>query len=128
MQTDPICRGWELLEMVSQSVTKSEGTISRETMVTIEGLEAPPKPKSEIKPEGQWAVQIRASQIQRDTLGLANKLKDKGYHTQVVEAQVQGRTWYRVRVGHFATKQEAQALLNILKSKEGFGGAILVGP
>lgn len=114
--------------MVSQSVTKSEGTISRETIVTIEGREAPPKPKSEVKPEGRWSVQVKASQIQSDSLGLAKKLKDKGYDTKVVEAQVQGRTWYRVNVGHFVTKQEAQVLLNILKSKEGLGGAFLVGP
>lgn len=148
------------LEMASQSVTKSEGTISREIVVTTEGINAPPRPKGEAKPEakplakpeakpiarpvvkpegtpvakpeakpqGPWSVQVKASQIQSESLGLAKKLKNKGYDTQVVEAQIQGRTWYRVRVGHLATKQEAQALLNTLKSKEGFVGAFLVGP
>jgi cell division septation protein DedD len=61
-------------------------------------------------------------------LKLAKKLKDKGYDTHVAEARSHGRMWYRVRVGHFATKHEAQALLNILKSKEGLGSAFLVGP
>lgn len=130
----------EWLQIASQSVTQSEGTISRETIVTVESPEPPPKPKSEVKsknelkpesavkPEGQWSVQVRASQIQSDSLGLAKKLKAKGYDTEVVEAQIQGRTWYRVHVGHFVTKQEAQALLNTLKSKEGLSGAFLVGP
>jgi cell division protein FtsN len=118
----------EVLEIASQSVTKSEGTISRETIVTVEGPEAPPKPKSEVKPEGRWSVQVKASPIRSESFGLATKLKDKGNDTQVVEAQVQGRTLYRVRVGHLATKQDAQALLNLLKSKEGLGGAFLVGP
>ncbi len=118
----------EWIEIASQSVTQSEGTISRETIVTVESPEPPPRPKSEAKPEGQWAVQVRASQIQSDSLGLAKKLKAKGYDAQVVEGQIQGRTWYRVHVGHFVTKQEAQALLNTLKSKEGLSGAFLVGP
>jgi cell division septation protein DedD len=134
----------ELLAIASQSVTKSEGAISRETFVAVEGVEAPPKPNVEVKPEtkplakpeakpeakpkGQWSVQVNASRNQTDSLKLAKKLKDKGYDTQVVEAHVQGRTWYRVRVGHFATKQDAQALLNILKSKEGLGRALLIGP
>jgi len=118
----------EWLQIASQSVTQSEGTISRETIVTVESPEPPPKPKSEAKPEGQWAVQVRASQTRSDSLGLAKKLKAKGYDAQVVEGQIQGRTWYRVHVGHFVTKQEAQALLNMLKSKEGLSGAFLVGP
>ncbi len=123
--------------IASQSVTQSEGTISRETIVTVERPEPPQKSKSELKPEShksevkserQWSVQVRASQIQSESSGLAKKLKDKGYDTEVVEAKVQGRTWYRVHVGHFATQQEAQALLNTLKSKEGLSGAFLVGP
>jgi cell division septation protein DedD len=134
----------ELLEMASQSVTKSEGTISRETIVTTEGIKAPPKPKGEAKPlakpiakpeakpvakpEGQWSVQVSASRIETESLKMAKRLKDKGYDTRVVETRSQGHTWYRVRVGHLATKREAQALLNILKSKEGLGGAFLVGP
>ena len=125
------------LELASQSVTQSEGTISRETIVTVEKPEPAPKPKAELKPEGhksevgperQWSVQVKASQIQSESLGLAKKLKNKGYNTQVVEAQIQGRTWYRVRIGRFATQQEAQALLTTLKSKEGLSGAFLVGP
>jgi cell division septation protein DedD len=150
----------ELLEMASQSVSKSEGTISRETIVTTEGNKAPPKPKGnakplekpeampvarplekpeampvarpvakpEAKPKGQWSVQVSASRVQSDSSKLAKKLKDKGYDTQVVETRSHGRMWYRVHVGHLATKQEAQALLNLLKSKEGLGGAFLVGP
>lgn len=142
--------------MASQSVTRSEGTISRETIVTTEGIKAPPNPKSEAlprakpeanpveqpaakpeaktaarvepKPEGQWSVQVGASRIQTDALRLAKKLKAKGYDTHVAEGRSQGRAWYRVRVGHLATKHEAQVLLNILKSKEGLGGAFLVGP
>ncbi len=125
------------LQVASQSVTQSDGTISRETIVTVEKPEPAPKPKTEVKPEDhkaevkpqrRWSVQVRASQIQSESSGLAKKLKDKGYDTEVVEARVQGRTWYRVHVGHFATQQEAQALLNTLKSKEGLSGAFLVGP
>lgn len=159
----------ESLQIASRSVTQSEGTISRETVVTIEGVEGPPKPQSETKPElkpakpdaqpegqvrpelqakpepqvrperavkpeiqtkpeGQWSVQVRASQVQSESFGLAKRLKDKGYDAHVVEGQVQGQIWYRVRIGHFVTKQEAQALLNTLKSKEGLSGTFLVGP
>ncbi len=153
----------ESFQIASRSVTQSEGTISRETVVTTGGVEAPPKAESDVKsegqakpegqikpegpvrsegqtkpegqirseqakPKGQWSVQVRASQVQGESFGLAMKLKDKGYDAHVVEGQVQGQTWYRVRVGHLVTKQEAEALLNALKSKEGLTGTFLVGP
>ena len=42
----------------------------------------------------------------------AAKLRDKGYAPYIIEAQVPGRgTWYRVRMGGFASKDAATRYL-----------------
>jgi septal ring-binding cell division protein DamX len=40
---------------------------------------------------------------------MARKIKAKGFQPFVVQTQVGGKTWYRLRVGHYATPEDAQA-------------------
>jgi DedD protein len=70
------------------------------------------------KREGPWAVQVTAYSIENEAKALAKKLKDKGYDAYVVTSQVKGRAWYRVRVGHLETRDQAQQLQETLKQKE----------
>lgn len=81
-----------------------------------EGTERAPK-KAEAK---VWTVQVNAFSQERDADRLAKRLKDKGYDAYVVSTDVRGKTWHRVRVGHFATRAEARALQEDLKAKEKF--------
>ena len=37
------------------------------------------------------------------------KLRHLGYDTYIVETEIAGQTWYRVRVGPYATEEEARA-------------------
>lgn len=67
-----------------------------------------------------WAVQVNAFPQERDANRLAQRLKDKGYDAYVVSTSIRGKTWHRVRVGHFATRAEARALQEELKVKEKF--------
>lgn len=67
-----------------------------------------------------WTVQVNAFSQGRDADRLAKRLKDKGYDAYVVSTDVKGKTWHRVRVGHFATQAEARALQEQLKVKEKF--------
>ena len=69
---------------------------------------------------------MNAFPLERDAQSLSQKLKKKGYDAYVVSANIQGRTWYRVRVGNFATRQEARALQEVLKTKEKLAKAMTV--
>ncbi len=72
-----------------------------------------------------WTVQIRAFPEQESAGNWVSNLKTKGYEAYMVEGAIKGRTWYRVRVGRFATRKEAEALRKILASKEGLSDAFL---
>jgi septal ring-binding cell division protein DamX len=53
-------------------------------------------------------------------------LKAKGYDSYLLSTTIKGRDWYRVRVGHFATREEAKTLQENLQTKENFTKAITV--
>lgn len=73
-------------------------------------------------------MQVRAFSSRNESTELSKKLQHKGYDAYVVEAPAGRQTWYRVRVGNVTTREEAQALLKVLKSKEGFNDAFLAQP
>ena len=65
-----------------------------------------------------WSVQVNAFVRQENARSLTKRLKDKGYDAYVVSTKINGQTWYRVRVGHLATQEEAKPLLQTLQKKE----------
>jgi cell division protein FtsN len=71
-----------------------------------------------------WTVQVNAFQQESDAKSLAKKLTEKGYDAYVTPNKNQ--TWYRVRVGRFASKDETRELLEKLKTKEKLTNAISV--
>ncbi len=75
--------------------------------------------------ERVWTVQIKSSSEKKFADNWANRLRAKGYDAFVVDADVKGQTWYRVRVGHFVAREEAEALRAALESKEGLSGSFL---
>ncbi|MGE5301910.1 MAG: SPOR domain-containing protein [Alphaproteobacteria bacterium] len=75
--------------------------------------------------EQVWTVQVKSSPEKKYATTWAERLKAKGYDAFVVEGAVKGQTWYRVRVGHFAARQEAEALRTALESQEGLSGGFL---
>jgi DedD protein len=75
--------------------------------------------------EQAWAVQVQSSPEKNFADRWADRLRTKGYDAFVVEADVKGQTWYRVRVGHFVARSDAEALRITLESKEGLSGAFL---
>lgn len=76
--------------------------------------------------EKVWTVQVNAYPLERDAKNLAKKLTDKGYDAYVVSAEIKGKSWYRVRVGRFATREDAKGLQETLKTKENFTKAMTV--
>ena len=85
-------------------------------------ISQPVKGKS---PELLWTVQVKSSPGKKIADIWADRLKTKGYDAFVVETDIKGQTWYRVRVGRLATRQEAEALRSTLESQEGLSGAFL---
>jgi cell division protein FtsN len=67
--------------------------------------EAPKAPAAGV---GRYTVQVSAWTSAADAQRAVDRLKQAGFDAYVVEAFVKGRTWYRVRVGRFASTAEAQ--------------------
>lgn len=74
-----------------------------------------------------WSVQIASTQDEKAALQLQDKLKNHGYQAFTVVADVNSARWYRVRVGRFGAKQEAEATRQVLQSKENIRSAFVIG-
>ena len=69
--------------------------------------------------EGGYQLQISSFRSQSESNQFVEQLRARGHKAYVVEAHVAGRgTWYRVRVGPFATQQLASAYRAGFESKE----------
>ncbi len=106
---------------------------STEPQKAVEPLPPPPEPAKPVKQiaepvavDGKWTVQV-GSFIQKDNASrMLRTLQSKGYQAYVIEAIVDGKTHHRLRVGRFASEQEARALEKNFESKEGFSDAFVV--
>ena len=105
------------------SATKSAGEkpSARARQVQRQNTQAAKKNSA----EQAWAVQIKSSPDRKFADTWADRLKAKGYDAFVAQGEVKGQTWYRVRVGHFAARADAEALRTTLESKEGLSGGFL---
>jgi cell division protein FtsN len=70
-----------------------------------------------------WSVQVNAYPDERSAKQLVDRLKTKGYNAVVTEVQNNGKTWYRVRVGRYASREDADKAVDVLKGKENFANA-----
>jgi DedD protein len=66
----------------------------------------PPAPRSS---SGPYSVQIDAMMDRAGAQQMAQKIRAKGFEPFIVPTMVDGKTWYRLRVGHYATPEQAQA-------------------
>ena len=103
-------RGYELREEpISKRIEKKE-------------VVSPPRVTPEISSlkEGlPYTVQVASSQREEKALALVNRLKAKDYPAYIEKIELKGKKWYRVRVGSFRNRIDAQRLVDKLKEKEG---------
>jgi cell division protein FtsN len=74
-------------------------------------------------PNPSWTVQVNAYPDERSAKLLVDQLKNKGYNAKVTEVLNKGKTWYRVRVGRYDSKEEAKKVEETLKTNENFSKA-----
>ena len=71
-------------------------------------------------PEGRFTINVGSFRERGRAERLMSKLKGKGYEAFVAEVTIPKKgAWYRVSVGRFPTRDEAQSLARTIKEKEG---------
>lgn len=77
---------------------------------------------------GNWVVQMASLSDQRRALELRDKLRAAGYASQVQKARVAGKTHYRVRVGPYLERGEAERDQKKLAAAFKLEGRVLSNP
>ena len=82
----------------------------------------PPKPAeaANFVPAKMWTVQVASVEVQQDAENLASQLRKSGYEAYVVTAQLETKTWHRVRVGQLKDLNVAMALRRDLITSKSF--------
>jgi len=80
---------------------------------------------ADAKTSKKWSVQISAAPGREVADTLAEQLKGEGYHSYVVQAQVKGQTFYRVRVGPVDAQEQAESLRQSLARQKEYHDAFL---
>jgi cell division protein FtsN len=70
-----------------------------------------------------WSVQLNAFPDERSAKQLVDRLKNKGYKAVITEVRNKGKVWYRVRVGKYRSREEADKALENFKTRENFDNA-----
>jgi cell division septation protein DedD len=73
-----------------------------------------------------YTIQVSSSKSKKGAMGLVDKLIGKGYegYISVIEIPNKG-TWYRVRIGHFSTREEAKKFELKMRKKDRIKGIII---
>jgi cell division septation protein DedD len=104
------------IEKKSEVAKKEEG---KRTVAKVEGAKPPvittPKPAA-----GRFTVNVGSFREKARAERLMGELDGKGYRAVVAKSVVPKKgTWYRVSVGRFSSREEAEAFARALKEKEG---------
>ena len=75
----------------------------------------------------KWSVQISAAPAQEIADTLMQRLKADGYVGYVVPAEVNGESYFRVRVGPFDKREEAESARQSLAQQASYRDAYLIG-
>jgi cell division septation protein DedD len=83
-----------------------------------ETASAPASPARALPPGARpYNIQIEAVMDKSGADEMVSRLRDLGYNAQESKVALNGQTWYRVRVGPYASAEEATAAQNELRDK-----------
>lgn len=118
----PAATGTKLAEQVKEEVKEEASHIANQLAAGHKPTEATTKkeaPKASDRipsslPKnvaqytvGKFTVQVASYSEEGEAQKTASELKQKGYSAFYIPAKVDGKTWYRVSIGQFATQNEA---------------------
>jgi DedD protein len=86
-------------------------------------LAPPSHPVEQSESSKTWYVQVNAFPDEKSGQIWVDRLKNKGYNAYLTEGRNQGKLWYRVRVGRYSSREEAEKIAEILKAKENLSKA-----
>jgi DedD protein len=89
---------------------------------------APGEKRSQPGPLGSWVVQAGSFSSEQNALRLRDKLREAGFVTQVEKARVGGKSHYRVRVGPFLERADAEKSQKRLLARHSIKGRVLSYP
>lgn len=125
--------GWEATS--SSSTEVRQDLASRRSQPAPADSEILPSPSMMYAAEGAaakgantnktWSVQISAAPAGEIAEALAQGLRAAGYAGYVAPAEVKGKTFYRVRVGPFNSRDEANSVRQSLAGRDGYRDAFL---
>ena len=102
---------------VAHPPSEDEGT-DEESESEPETSSAPAAPARALPPGAKpYNIQIEAVMDKSGADEMVSRLKDLGYNAQESKVALNGQTWYRVRVGPYASAEEATAAQNELRDK-----------
>ena len=87
-----------------EDVPKKQGTTSAESK----------------EPGKTWRAQVNAFPDERSAQQIVDRLKNKGYNAYVTEVQNKDKTWFRVSVGKFGSRDDADKMVETLRTKESY--------
>jgi cell division septation protein DedD len=112
-----------------QEIAKNEArAVKTNEAKEVKGARAEADPKkaeaaepAEQKEEARvWRAQVNAFPDERSAKQIVDRLKNKGYNAYVTEVQNRGKSWFRVSVGRYNSREEADKMVEVLRSKENF--------
>lgn len=77
------------------------------------------------KSNKNWSVQVSATPSKEIADKLVQQLKSEGYAVYVVQAEVKGQIYHRVRIGPFSAREEAEPVRQSLTRQEAYRDAYL---
>jgi cell division septation protein DedD len=87
--------------------------------VTPPPVEAASPPATDVKPKGKFSIQVGSYQSSDEAAAALGNWKKKGYSAFTAVGKIPDKgTWYRVRIGGFPSREEAQKFLDKFKAKE----------
>jgi cell division septation protein DedD len=116
------------IETPAPALTKKEAAVARKEAARKEAAtkeaaaaRAAPAPDAGAEPAGQgFAVQIAALNVRSEADAIAKRLSSKGYAAYVLSPPGGTPTVFRVRVGKFGTRREAETVAAKLQKEEQF--------
>jgi cell division septation protein DedD len=120
------------LQTAAKENLKGEAARNREKSTEKSATAGDSAKKPEAKNAGDaaeagkvWRAQVNAFPDDRSAKQIVDRLRNKGYNAYVTEVENRGRTWYRVNVGKYQTREEADKVAEVLRTKENYTKAFV---